>query len=331
MVSIGDTVRFQTTLENTDNSTISQLFLEAVTDASIYSFGTPLKYAVSITKNGAAVANGCEAGAALDCTVRNVRPGDVVQATVVYVVPATNPGTTEPYEGDASCEFGASIGYLAPVTSSSFPNDISGPALCVKFVWSTTGAPDSDGGASHGDVWNWYDGVAISDDLINFRSRYVYQAGQTFVANSQALSVANPHSTAAYAPATGIPVTVLDLACEGDETEGLCTTTNGWGEVSVVSVNGGELPAGATWFKFLIQADASEIPSGVNKNNVIIHHTYVDDGVTQTEVISDRCTISKQTDLPTNTNACLVVQKLAGNDLAITIYSLFNGTFRPGF
>ena len=35
--------------------------------------------------------------------------------------------------------------------------------FCVDFVWSTTGATTSDqNNTSHGDVWNFYDGVATS-------------------------------------------------------------------------------------------------------------------------------------------------------------------------
>jgi hypothetical protein len=318
VVSIGETVRFQSTLQNSDPSTISQLFVKGFSDATIYSYGTPTVYTVALTRNGSTVNNACAAAADLSCSVRNVKPLDVIQVTVVYKVPLVNAGTTDPYSGDATCPLGYAQGYGTLPDPASF---VDGPAVCVLVQWSTTGAPSSDGGTSHGDVWNWYDGAMINGDLQDFRSRWVVQSGQFIVANDQVINVDNPHSTQAIVKTADIPVSVEDVECP--PAPALCEGLAGFGEVSQVDVNGGSIP-GTTWYHFVLQADSSEIPNGTNQNNVVVNHIY-DGGF---ETIVDRCTISNATGEPTNTEACIVVKKLAGNDLRIDVWSLHNGGLR---
>ena len=333
-VSIGETVRFQTTLQNKDSSTISQLFLGVFSDGTLYSYGTPVTYAATLTKtsaNGNTVSGDCGPGASgtqVDCSVRNVKPDDIVQATFVLVVPATD-GNGDPYAGQAECPIGDGIGYDNVLSDNV--RYLDGPAMCVLSMWSANGDPSSDGGTSHGDTFNFNDGVLINDDLQDYRSRWVVD--QTEVANDQGVSPANPHSTKAIAPLTGIPVTVEDIDCDAahysdpGDVPTICTTLTGFGQISRVDVAGGtalecpteENPHAPCVYHFTLKLDNSEVtsnPKGVN-------HVYPGGF----ETITSKCTFAKGSTVPSAV-PCIVVKKLPGGDLQVDVWTLHNGNIR---
>jgi hypothetical protein len=340
VVSIGDTVRFQSTLRNDDSSTISQLFVQGFSEASVYSFGTPTQYAVSITKNDAVVDNGCAASTDLSCSVRNVKPTDVVKVTVVYKVPRFAAGsTTVDYGGRPTCDMGFAQGFdtsTSPVTYNTPDDttspDLVGPAVCVHFVWSTSGNTTSDGGGtSHGDVWSWYDGAKINSQLTDFRALWVVD--QLFVENTQTINADNPHSTRAYAPTAGIPVTVEDIDCDAShypdpgDVPAICATLTGFGEVSRVDLAGGAPlecptvgdPHAPCVYHFMLKLDNIEItssPKGVN-------HVYPGGF----ETITTKCTFAKGSSVP-STISCITVKKLPGGDLQVDVWTLHNGSIR---
>lgn len=338
-VSIGDTVRFQTSLRNDDSSTISQLYLAVFSDATLYSYGKPLTYAVTFTKNDSTVNGACGIGtngAQINCSVRNVKPHEWVTATFVLKIPTTYSdgtayaGSTDSNGSQRDCPIGDGIGY-ANVTAADIPV-LTKPATCVLSMWSSTGAPSSDGGNSHGDTWNFNDGVAINGNVQDFRGRYVQQNGQSIVENDQDLREGNPHSTRAYAPSTGIPVTVEDIDCT-TSTNTLCAYfTTGFGQVSRIDVNGGadvSGTAGTTLLHFYMKLSGSEVPNGANANNVNILHFYDDGtgtGTFTSETISERCATFRGSSTPTN--ACITVAKLKGGGLAIDVWTYHNGGLR---
>lgn len=309
----GQTVWFETTFQNTDTSTISQLFLNGITDAAVYSVGKPLTYAVSATVDGKA-STGCANATPLSCSFRNIKPLSVIQVAVVYQVPA------DPYAGSASCPFGKSQGYgVLPAGT------LDGPALCTLLQWSSNGSPSSDGGTSHGDTWNWYDGVALTTDK-DYQGSYVFDGSLSVVQNSQAVGPTNRQATIAFSPANGIPVTVQDgPAANASCNSAVVDCSLLFGEWSIVSVNNGQpIPGQAsTLYEFQITFDSSEIPSGLNANNLEIYHTYSGGD----EVISTACTFARGSTTPGNA-PCLTIQKLKGGDLRVTIWTFHNGGFK---
>jgi len=330
-VSIGETIWFRTTLQNKDSSTISQLFLGVFSDATLYSYGTPVTYAATLTKNGDTVSGGCGPGingAQVTCSVRNVKPEDTVQATFVLVVPATD-ANGDPYAGHAQCPIGDGSGY-ANVLSPDVTY-LDGPATCVLSEWSSNGAPSSDGGSSHGDTWNFNDGVLINSDLTDFRSRWVVD--QLKVENDQIINADNPHATTAFSPQTGIPVTVEDIDCvvshysDPDDVPAICATLTGFGEVSRVDVAGGgplECPTvgdphAPCVYHFMLKLDSVEVssnPKGVN-------HVYPGGF----ETIVTKCAFAKGSAVP-RTVPCITVKKLSGGDLQVDVWTLHNGGLR---
>lgn len=309
----GQTVWFETTFQNTDTSTMAQLFLNGITDATVYSVGKPATFAISATVDGKA-SNGCSNATPLSCSFRNIKPLTVVQVAVVYQVPA------DPYAGTASCPFGRSQGYGVPPSGT-----ISGPALCLLLQWSSNGSPSSDGGSSHGDTWNWYDGVALTTDP-DYQGSYVFDGSLSIVKNDQGVGPLNPQATVAFSPASGIPVTVQDgpfasANCNAAVVD--CSLL--FGQWSIVSVNNGlPIPGqGTTLYEFQITFDPSEIPSGLNANSLEIYHTYPG----ADEIIKDTCTFAKGSSTPSNP-ACLTVKKLKGGALQVTIWTNHNGGFK---
>jgi hypothetical protein len=197
----------------------------------------------------------------------------------------------------------------------------------VQFRWDTTGQAGDKGGNSHGDSFYWpYSGVTttpgtpiavgVNGDTTNYRSRYVLTKTQQQVFNNQSINSTNKQSTQVNAPNTGIPVTVQDgpggPACPASV---VC-----FGEASVIEVNGGQpFPGG---FQVILQFDSSEIPGGVNANNIQIYHTWDGPPAPGFETIPTRCTFSGgvPTSLP-----CLTAKKINGNDLQVTIWTTHNG------
>ena len=130
--------------------------------------------------------------------------------TVILTSPASSVGapTTAPSGSDGYQGSNGLVGF-------------NGPAFCVDLRWSANGAPSSDGGTSHGDYFNWFDGAGLSGDATNFRGRFVYLEGQKVVGNSLNVSNSNKQGTQVTVNDLNVPVTVLD----GPTIPSICTGT----------------------------------------------------------------------------------------------------------
>jgi hypothetical protein len=297
LVSAGRTASFTVSLRNDDMSTISQLYLKAVTQASqpapevtgLYYVGTARK---TCTQPSATQTT-------LNCSFRNVKPNEVITVQVGYTVPLGLSDTC--LEGRAK-NFGTPMNNDVPPV----PNTIGdGAMFCVDFVWSTTGATTSDqNNTSHGDVWNFYDGVATTADA-NIGSTYVFDKTQFSVVNGaldathgtgQSTKIVVDQTLQGVSVADGTPVE--SLVCSEHPTLSAtdCAAFNKykfaeWSELTVGTA--GTQPGGAA-FAVTMSVDPAvyPLPSGVNKNNLVIYHTYTTTGTTTTtvdEIIRTAC------------------------------------------
>jgi hypothetical protein len=291
-VNNGDYVAFRGSIYNDDTSTVSQLYLvELARDANLIF--------ESYTINQASPGAFCETttDGTLKCTLGQLKPRRTATVTVVFTTAATGTSATESWE------------------------------------FNTTGLGSESGGdQSHGD--SWPSGTALTVALSNsddFGGRYVLNDALKIVENSQALnSISNPHSTRAYAPVTGIGVTVEDIDCDVELPETpdpICDDfTTGFGQVSNVNVNNDIDDSGITsetLLHFYLQLDSSEIPQGTNANEVSVYHVYPGGS----ETIDATCTFAKKSTTPNNA-PCIVVKNLPGGDMGVDVWTDHNGGLR---
>lgn len=313
LVSSGRVASFTVSLRNHDTSTISQLYLKAVTQDA-----TPVEltglYAVSSSRNTCAQPSTNQT--TLSCSFRNIKPLDVITVQVGFTVPT---GTAP------QCLEGQAKNFATP------PTTMLGTGLfCVDFVWSSNGATTSDqNNTSHGDVWNFYDGVATTADT-NVGSTYVFKSAQFTVENSGTLGIGNGQSTKAVVTETGQGVSVSDgtaIDSINCSTSTLSATdcanfnTHKFGEWSFLNVGTtGSQPAGGA-FAITMSIDLSvyPLPSGVNKNNLAIYHTYTTGSGTVEEIISGACAKSNPT-LP-----CVSSLSVSKTLVQVTFLTLHNG------
>jgi len=296
----GDYVAFRGSIYNDDTSTVSQLFLVELTrDPNL----TLLPLTVTSSQGS------CDTTADpahFMCTLGQLKPRRTATVTAVYQAAVLDPAG--PYTATGGWEF------------------------------NTTGLGSASGGDnSHGD--SWPSGAALTVNVTNsgdFGGRYVLNNNLKIVENNQALSNANPHSTRAYAPVIGIGVTVEDIVCDGAPDDPACADLSvGFGQISKVNVNDGldvSGTPGTTLLHFYIQLDSSEIPNGVNANNVTITHAYVDEatGDPATETLTTRCSFAKRATTPNNP-PCISVKNLPGGDLGVDVWTYHNGALRGNF
>jgi hypothetical protein len=241
--------------------------------------------------------------------------------TVVLQAPSTAGAAT-------TCPVG-SDSYLGSVGTLSFEGL---PAFCITGRWSANGAPSSDGGTSHGDYFNWFDGAGLSSDAINFRGRFVYLDGQKIVANDLNVGSSNKQGTQATVNDLNIPVTVQD----GPNVPSICTTTillnDGstfdcttlTSETSVVDVDFGN-----TVKLFPILVKFNQAPTNLKGNAPFAIHQYVVPGSnplqTITEKISASCVLKNGVPTAASPIPCLTV---ANGGKQVTIWNDHNGKFQ---
>ncbi len=318
VVSGGGVASFTVSLKNADTSTISQLSLKAVTQATSPVAITGLYFAGSTPSGGS---NGCAQPSTtqttLSCLFRNVKPQDIITVQVGYTMPTTASGIK-------TCGLGGAKSFGAA------PNSISGSDMfCIDFVWSTTGATTSDqNNTSHGDVWNWYDGVDTnySSDIA---STYVFKSQQFTVQNSS-IGGGNGQSTKIVVNTTlqGVTVgdgqTIADLDCSTSTLPTSdCASFNkyNFGEWSDLLVGTtGQQPNGAAFFVTItIDQTVYPLPSGVNKNNISVYHTYQDGAATVEEVITSACAKSNPTP------PCISSVSITKTQAQVTFLTTHNG------
>jgi hypothetical protein len=231
--------------------------------------------------------------------------------------------------------FICTLGQLKPhrtaTVTAVFSTALTGTSATESWEFNTTGLGSGGGDNSHGDSWPSGNALTValssSDD---FGGRYVLNNNLKIVENSQALSNSNPHSTRAYAPVTGIGVTVEDIDCSTTTDADallLCGQfTTGFGQISKVNVNNDVDDSGitsTTVLHFYLQLDSSEIPQGTNANNISVYHVYPGG----TETITARCSFDKKSTTPSSV-PCMVVKNLAGGDLGVDVWTFHNGGLR---
>jgi hypothetical protein len=160
---------------------------------------------VSATVNGSPVAKACGTALPVVCTFRQVRFEDHI-----VVLTAFNPA-------------------------------VGATSVTARYVWSSTGSTDSDGGTSHGDIWDGIPHTASLNTDPDYAGGFV-TGGSGTIQNLQVVSAGNPQATGLASLPSGVAATVLD----GPDATGLCVDTasvdcsDAFGEWSEVTVGDGE-------------------------------------------------------------------------------------------
>lgn len=222
--------------------------------------------------------------------------------TIYSVNWTRNDGTTGtcPTSLPLNCSFGqlkpgewidAFIVVQAPTSGTSMP---------VRFVWSTVGI-------GHGESFPVDDSVAINSSG-DFSGRFLISSDSLVVGDAN-VGTGNPQNTIVYSPTTGIGVSVED----GHGVSSACVpVTKCFGETSDIHVGNGSAQYGQ--FKVIVNLHSSEIPNGVNVNNLTVYH----DGVAIPTICGD-----------TPVADCYSVQKFRWG-LQVTIWLLHNGKLNIG-
>jgi hypothetical protein len=291
-VNNGDYVALRASIYNNDSSTVSQLYLVELTRPEGFTLDS---IKVNLGGKGAACdTTGDAFTGAIKCTLGQLKPDKTATVTAV------------------------------------FKTSLTGTTATPTWEFNTTGIGSATGGdQSHGDSWPSLTDLTVAlrpaGDV--FGGRYVLNDALKIVENNQALSSSNPHSTRAYAPVTGIGVTVEDIVCNGAPDDDLCADLSaGFGEISKVNVNDDADSNGitaTTLLHFYIQLDSSEIPAGANANSVSVLHVYPGGS----EELSTRCTFARKATIPNNA-PCITVKTLPGGDLGIDVWTFHNGGLR---
>jgi hypothetical protein len=187
---------------------------------------------------------------------------------------------------------------------------------------SANGAPSSDGGTSHGDYFNWFDGAGLSGDATNFHGRFVYLDGQKVVGNSLNVSNSNKQGTQVTVNDLNVPVTVLDGPNIAPICTGIITLVDGssfdcstlTSEVSVV-----EVARGQTVKLFPLLIKFNQAPANLKGNAPFAIHE-VSPNVF--EKISKPCVLKNGVPTSTSPVPCLVV---SNGGKQVIIWNIRNG------
>jgi hypothetical protein len=310
-VSTNETIQFTTSIKNVDTSNVSQLYFDIL--------GNPAGFKVTKLTSSRS-GNVCSLTTMPLCSFGALRPNESVTMTVVLTAPPTASSQL------TSCEVGSDA-YLGSHGSVDF----GGPAFCVDLRWYANGAPTSDGGTSHGDFFDWFDGAGLNGDAQDFKGRFVYQNGQKVVANNQNLGNSNKQSTQASVNNLNIGVTVQDGASLSDICTGVIELTGGGtfdcdtltSETSIVDVDKGNIVA-----LFAILVKFQTAPTNLKGSSPMALHEYIDPDTLLTirEVIADTCILQKNgTPTAASPIPCLAV---ANGGKQATIWNDHNGKFQ---
>jgi hypothetical protein len=239
----------------------------------------------------------------------------------------TSPNPSPPSQDGISCSLGA----LAAGATKSVSLAFRVPTSQTASVSFTAGASYS--GGSNNDS-SGRTNVPPAGTVTNFGSDPDETDGFVISKNPDALATVeapngdqpgNPQSAKATvqkngAPGFGVAGTVKEIAHAPDDTTTDCGAgASCWGQTEVVTFvdSSGNDVALLTPGTVVIRTDDSEIPSGVNKNNIAWFH--------------NGQPLPSCTGLQTvPTNGCVKsVQKLSDNDLLTTIQAFHHGQYRP--
>jgi hypothetical protein len=158
----------------------------------------------------------------------------------------------------------------------------------------------------------------------------VFKSAQFTVANNSTLGIGNGQATKAVVTETGQGVSVSDgtsidsIDCSTSTLSASdCANFNKYkfGEWSFLTVGTTGSQPGGSAFAITISIDPSvyRLPSGVNKNNLAIYHTYTTGSGTVEEIISGACAKNNPT-LP-----CLSSVSVGKTLVQVTFLTLHNG------
>ena len=238
----------------------------------------------------------------------------------------SNPPTTPAQDG-ISCSFGAFPSGTATLSVSltfSVPSTFSGSSATFVAAATYSGGSNNDNsGRTNSVTGTVTSGVGTGPDLTT--AFVVSSIGDTLATTpvGDGDSPGNPQSASAAVdpnspPGFGVVGTVRDVPHPKTDTTSDCGAGfSCWGQTDVVTLtNNGTDVTLSTPSTLLIRTDSTEIPSGVNKNNIQWFHN---------GLLLPSCSGST---VPTN--GCVKsVQKLADNDLLTTILATHHGPYRP--
>lgn len=341
LVSVGDVAAFTVSFRNDDPETLGRLTLAALDP------GSPVPSPIRGLDEVEPSRPGCvepPATRTLDCTFRDVRPGEVVTVRVGFRVAGPNAAGTP-------CPIGTTLD--APASPATRWGDV-----CVAFVWSTAD-PSTDAARAAAGEWIWRDGVATAAGP-DFVGRFVLREGErtlttapldlpgegaggggaqrtilALTATGQEASVADPgtadEARAIGAGVAGDAVTGDGLATGADAGALACVdpaldcrtidrrAIGGWSEVRV---NGwiGRQPGGVP-FTVTIVVDRGPGSPRLDPARVAVYHAWVDaDGSARDESIDGACAAGSP--------PCLERVRVEGRLLTVAITTLQDGRFR---
>lgn len=238
--------------------------------------------------------NDFPAADSIRCNIGTFTPGSETTIALVFSVPTTFSNDTQ-----TPVDFAASISYSG---GSNNPN-------------STRTSGSNSQRATVGTLQNTTKGFVISSvgDVL----------ATVPVANGP--SAGNPQSGSASvnansAPGFGVVGTVQEVSHPtGDTTTNCGAGFSCWGQTEVVTLTdtSGDVALSAP-STLIVRTDSSEIPSGVNKNNIQWFHNGGQ---------LPSCTNTPAS--PSNNGCVRSVQKLSDNDLLTTIEAFHHGQYRP--
>jgi hypothetical protein len=146
----------------------------------------------------------------------------------------------------------------------------TGTSMPVEFVWSTVGI-------GHGESFPVQDSVGLNGTN-DFSGRFLVTGDSLTVGDVETLGTNNKQSTIVFSPTGGIGVSVED----GPGVSSACVPASKcFGETSDIHVGNGSDQYGQ--FKVIVNLHSSEIPKGINTNNLIVYH----DGEALTTICAD--------------------------------------------
>lgn len=229
----------------------------------------------------------------------------LVHGTNAYTVRSVSPGEPTCVANPLSCSLGTLSAGSTVVVDVVYNAPASGP-FSIDYVATTVGASEQ-GGNSRGYSLPTTEHMKV-DTSGDFDASYLVD-GPT-VATNDTLSTTNPHSTRMTAPDWAIAARVADLA------EAMCPPWSCFGQASELKLYGTPV-ANPPGFTVVIKFGPTEIPRGVNHNNLRLYHT--PDSGAGYEI--PRC--ERQAVAP-----CATVTKLRDGTLQATVSLTNNGVIR---
>jgi hypothetical protein len=303
---------------------------------------TPPNWSMTVVELPPSVSPGSPAG--YEVTVTNNGPSNISK---LFLTTSTNNNPSTVYVQGPGCRAAGeplfcSLGALRKSRSVSvtvaFATPASGSSFSIAFEANTSGASDSDGGTSHGDVLTETGTTALNGDTQDFFGTFATAKGDA--GNSQTLNAGNPQTTLVKLPAGNIAVTVQD----GPGVTGTCPFGSGssaasrlttqshphnpppstgcFGQISEIHVDQGTVyPNG---FAVIIRWDSSLNPPTASAIDIWHEFDAPKAGGVTGEDITANCQFQGGASTPKNV-PCLQRSNLSGGDKQVIVWLKENG------